>query len=207
MTLSILVTYILTASAIVASPGPDTILIIRNTLGSGRTAGLMTVVGIQLGLTVHTILAILGLSVLIASSPVLFKIIAGTGAAYLMWLGLQGMISRSGLGFDGSGRHVSHKQAVRDAMMTNLLNPKVLVLFFALFPNFVDYDAGNVTVQLLVLSGILVILNVIWQAPVAFLADIARDKLMSGTTSRWLTHITSAVLMGFAVMMLIDHFL
>ncbi|MCK5546407.1 MAG: LysE family translocator, partial [Rhodospirillaceae bacterium] len=82
--------YLLTVSAVVLSPGPDTIIILRNTLSSGPRIGLVTVAGVQTGLVVHTLLAVLGISVLIASSPVLFKAVALAGAIYIAWIGVQG---------------------------------------------------------------------------------------------------------------------
>ena len=65
--------FLLAASALVLSPGPDTVLIIRNTLSSGKTVGLATVAGIQMGLVVHTLLAVAGVSLLIVSSAWLFS--------------------------------------------------------------------------------------------------------------------------------------
>jgi threonine/homoserine/homoserine lactone efflux protein len=84
--------FVLTVLAVVVSPGPDTVLILRYSLSSGHRVGLATVLGVQLGLLVHTALAVAGISLIIASSPLLFKAVALLGAAYLVWLGLQGLI-------------------------------------------------------------------------------------------------------------------
>ncbi len=80
----------LAASVVAISPGPDTIMILRHALNAGLRTGLISVAGVQAGLGVHTTLAALGLSVVIASSPLLFQAIAGAGAIYLGWLGIQG---------------------------------------------------------------------------------------------------------------------
>ena len=72
--------FTLTAAAIVASPGPDTMLILRNSFIGGRRVGLYTVAGVQIGLLGHTLMAVLGLAALLAASPVAFKIIAICGA-------------------------------------------------------------------------------------------------------------------------------
>ena len=82
--------FVIAVAAIVVSPGPDTMVILRYALASGRRAGFAAVAGVQLGLMVHTVLAVLGVSLIIASSPVLFKLVAVAGAAYLAWLGVQG---------------------------------------------------------------------------------------------------------------------
>jgi homoserine/homoserine lactone efflux protein len=84
-----LLAFVIASGAIVLSPGPDTILILRYTMSSGTRVGLATVAGVQLGLAAHTLLAILGITVIIVSSPILFKFVALAGAAYLAWLGIQ----------------------------------------------------------------------------------------------------------------------
>ena len=134
--------------AFVMSPGPDTVLVLRYTISSGRGVGSAAVAGVQLGLAGHTLLAVVGLSVVIASSPNLFALIAIAGAIYIAWLGIQGI--RMGIVRieEVTGAGISHAKALRDAMLTNLLNPKVILLFLALVPNFVDVDRGHVTSQL-----------------------------------------------------------
>jgi hypothetical protein len=122
------------AGAIAVSPGPDTILILRYALTSGRVAGLAAVAGVQIGLVVHTALAAAGVSALIASSPVLFEGLAVAGAAYLAWLGLQGF--RPDVLSIGRAAHARAGRACRDAIVCNVLNPKVIVLFLALYRNF-----------------------------------------------------------------------
>ena len=139
--------------AFVMSPGPDIVLVLRYTISSGRGVGSAAVAGVQLGLAGHTLLAVVGLSVVIASSPNLFALIAIAGAIYIAWLGIQGI--RMGIVRieEVTGAGISHAKALRDAMLTNLLNPKVILLFLALVPNFVDVDRGHVTSQLVVLAS------------------------------------------------------
>src|SRR5512134_531989 len=97
-----LAAFALTAAAIVVSPGPDTFLILRSAL-AGRSAGYAAVLGVQLGLLVHTALAVFGLSLLIAHSPVLFDAIAVAGALYLAYLGIRGLRASGPLAVDGTG--------------------------------------------------------------------------------------------------------
>ena len=141
---STLVAFIAATLAVIVSPGPDTVLILRYTVSSGRGVGVAAVAGVQLGLMAHTLLAVVGLSVVIASSTVLFTLIAIVGALYIAWLGIQGI--RSGVvhvsGTADPG--VSHAKALRDAVLTNLFNPKVILLFLALMPNFVDLPRGGI---------------------------------------------------------------
>ena len=133
--------------------------------------GVAAVAGVQLGLMAHTLLAVVGLSVVIASSTVLFTLIAVVGALYIAWLGIQGI--RSGVvrvsGTADPG--VSHAKVLRDAVLTNLFNPKVILLFLALMPNFVDLPRGGIAGQPGTLGITLIIVNTLWQLPLALGAD------------------------------------
>ncbi len=202
---STLAAFALAAAAIVVSPGPDTFLILRCALTSGRAVGYAAVAGVQLGLLVHTALAVFGLSVLIARSPVLFKTMAFAGALYLAWLGIQGFRDAGSLIGDGDGKRLSAGGACRAALLTNVLNPKVLVLFLALYPNFVDTGRGQVPAQLIALSATLIAINVAWQAPIAWAANHIRRWLVRPAVRTAVARIASAVLIGFAIALLIEH--
>jgi threonine/homoserine/homoserine lactone efflux protein len=197
-------TFAVTAAAIVVSPGPDTMLILRYALISGRAAGLAAVAGVQIGLFVHTTLAVAGLSALVASSPGLLRALAVSGAAYLAWLGLQGFRNRGVLGIADAGNLEPHR-ACRDAVFCNVLNPKVIVLFLALYPNFIVIGRSDVTAQVLMLSVVLILINVSWQVGLVGFANIARCRLVRSTVQRTLNRITGAILIGFAAAMLWEH--
>jgi len=200
-----LAAFSLAVLAVVISPGPDTLLILRYALTSGQRAGFAAVAGVQIGLVVHTTLAITGLSLLIASSPTAFKGVAVIGAAYLAWLGIQGFRDGGGLGLGGGTQAVGLAKACRDAVLTNVLNPKVILLFLALFPNFVVVGRGDVTAQLLVLSATLIVINIAWQAPLAWAAEGVRRWLGKPSVGRAVSRGTGAILIGFAVLMLYEH--
>ena len=154
--LATLASFAIAVSAIVVSPGPDTMVILRHALASGRGAGLAAVAGVQLGLVVHTVLAVTGVSMIIASSEVLFKSVAAAGAVYLIWLGVRGFRDGDFLNLaEGDDAPAGLGAAWRQGMMSNILNPKVILLFLALFPNFIDTGRDDATVQLLALALVL----------------------------------------------------
>jgi threonine/homoserine/homoserine lactone efflux protein len=202
-----LAAFSLTALAIVVSPGPDTILILRYGLTSGHRAAFAAVAGVQLGLGVHTLMSVAGLSVLIAASPVLFQGVAVAGAVYLAWLGIQGLRGPGHFAIHGARALVSPTRACRQAIITNVLNPKVILLFLALFPNYVAVDRANVTAQLLTLSAVLVMINVAWQAPLAWLADRAGRWFDRPRVRYAASAISGLILLGFAALMLLEHLL
>ena len=204
--------FIATAVAIIISPGPDTIVILRHAINGGRGDGLAAVSGVQLGLVVHTALAVAGISLLIASSPVLFKGIAVIGAAYLAWIGVKSLRGGGGLTFNEAGDKAGNAatgagmgRALREAALCNLLNPKVILLFLALFPNFVDYGRGNVGEQLIGLAVILIVINVFWQAPMALAADALSQWLSNPAVRLGVNRASGATLIVMAALMLGQH--
>ena len=198
--------FMLTASAIVLTPGPDTLIILRYAISSGPRVGLATVAGVQTGLVGHTILAVLGISVLIASTPWLFMSVAIAGAAYIAWIGVQSFRPQGLLHVGASGKPpVSMIKAFRDAVLCNLLNPKVILLFLALFPNFVDRNRDDVPAQLITLALALILINTLWQAPLALAAEPVRAWLKNPRTYKMVMHSTGVLLVTVAALMLYEN--
>ena len=199
--------FIVAAVAIIVSPGPDTIVILRHALPGGRGTGLAAVSGVQLGLLVHTALAVVGISLLVASSPVLFLGLTVIGAVYLAWLGIQSLRGVSGLESETGAAPAGAARACREAALCNILNPKVILWFLALLPNFVNPEAGDVIAQLIALSALLIALNILWQAPMALAADGVRRWLGRPETMHAVNRVSGVVLLGMAALMLGQHLL
>lgn len=197
--------FIVAAVAIIVSPGPDTIVILRHALTGGRGTGLAAVSGVQLGLLVHTALAVAGISLLIASSPVLFKALTVIGAVYLAWLGIQSLRGVGGLKVETGAAPAGAARACREAALCNILNPKVILWYLALLPNFVNPEAGGVTAQLIVLSALMIVLNILWQAPMALAADGVRRWLGRPEAMRAVNRVSGVILLGMAALMLGQH--
>jgi len=199
--------FIVAAVAIIVSPGPDTIVILRHALTGGRGTGLAAVSGVQLGLLVHTALAVAGISLLVASSPVLFQGLTVIGAVYLAWLGIQSLRGVGGLEVEIGAAAAGAARACREAALCNILNPKVILWFLALLPNFVNPEAGDVTTQLIALSALLIALNILWQAPMALAADGVRRWLGRPETMHAVNRVSGVILLGMAALMLGQHLL
>lgn len=199
--------FIVAAVAIIVSPGPDTIVILRHALTGGRGTGLAAVSGVQLGLLVHTALAVVGISLLVASSPVLFLGLTVIGAVYLAWLGIKSLRGVGGLEVETGPAPAGAARACREAALCNILNPKVILWFLALLPNFVNPEAGDVTTQLIALSALLIALNILWQAPMALAADGVRRWLGRPETMHAVNRVSGVILLGMAALMLGQHLL
>ncbi len=132
------------------SPGPSNAFLMAQTFAKGRRAGVQTALGFALGGVVHTVLAVVGLSALLKASATAFQVVTWCGALYLIYLGVQSI--REGLKpmSPEEKPHVSqsNKNVMFQAMMTEVLNPKVALFFIAFMPQFVDPNLPNPTLQL-----------------------------------------------------------
>lgn len=126
-----------TVLPLIATPGPDMLFIIAQTLGGGARAGLRATAGVCAGYLVHSMLAALGLAALIAASPALFAVLRWAGVAYLAWLALRLLRSAmqpGGPQVRGDGRGVEFRRG----FLTAVLNPKGMMIYFAILPQFIS---------------------------------------------------------------------
>ena len=126
--------------------------IVGRSIGQGRVAGLVSVLGISTGCLFHVASAALGLSALMLALPVAYDIVRYAGAAYLVWLGLRAMISKSSA---LQVQRVDPERLVRvfrQGVLTNMLNPKVALFFLAFLPQFTDPTRGPVPLQIALLG-------------------------------------------------------
>lgn len=145
------------------TPGNDTIFILTQSISHGKKAGIVSALGIGTGNIVHTTIAALGLSIIIAKSAVLFNIIKYAGAAYLIYMGIKMILDRSGLNTDTvSLDEKNYNKIYRDGIVTNVLNPKVSLFFIAFLPQFIDPSATNTVLPFLVLGFTFVTTGTIW---------------------------------------------
>lgn len=137
-----------------ATPGPDMTLSISRALRDGRAAGLMVILGTDLGIVVHTMLVAFGVSALIVASPLAFTLLKTGGAAYLFFLAIQAL--RKGSTFTpaavADGPRASLRSAFANGLWVNLLNPKIIIFFMTFLPQFVTADDPHVTGKLLFLG-------------------------------------------------------
>ena len=134
----------------------------------------------------------------------MLKGIAIIGAGYLAWLGLKSLKGDGGLAFDDADKTAAPNtgQALREAALCNLLNPKVILIFLALYPNFIDYQRGNVTEQLIGLSVIMIVINTIWQTPIALAADALRRWMSNPAVLKGVNRASGVILLIMAALML-----
>lgn len=175
------------------SPGPDFFLVIKNAARFRRRAALMTSVGVICGVATHMSYCVAGLAVVITTTPWLFNVLKYAGAAYLIWIGLQALLSR-GAGQlalkDGPLLLVSLKKAFLQGYLNNLLNPKATLFFLAVFTQVLQIDSS--LGEKLWYAGVILLLASVWWPLLVWLiqsgpvrrglakAQKAVDKLLGG---------------------------
>ena len=149
---SLLLTYALIVLGFVFIPGPATLLTVARATTSGTKVGIATGAGITAGDFLHTIMAVVGISAIIAASATLFTVVKYLGAAYLVYLGLKAIFDGASVDL-GQGRvPITAPQAFRQAILAEVLNPKTALFFLAFLPQFVVPENGYVMAQLTILG-------------------------------------------------------
>ena len=175
-----LLAFTLTAFVLIAIPGPSVLFTVSRAIALGRTAGVATVAGNTVGAFAQVVAVAFGIGALVERSVAVFTVLKLAGACYLMFLGVQAIRHRRSLAA-ALGAEVERKTTVKmmaDGFAVGATNPKVIVFFAAMLPQFVDRQAGHVPVQIIALGAIF--------AGIALLSD-STWALAAGTVRAWLS--------------------
>ena len=173
-----LLAFTLTAFALIVVPGPSVLFTVSRALALGRMAGVATVAGNTVGVYVQVVAVAFGIGALVERSVMVFTIVKLGGAAYLIFLGVQAIRHRQKLA-EMLGSRIENKSVARvmaDGFVVGIGNPKAIVFFAAVLPQFVDRQAGQVPQQMLLLGAIF--------AGVALLSD-SGWALVAGSARAW----------------------
>ncbi len=137
-----LVAYTIIAIMAVISPGPDFAIVIKNSLAYSRKAGVYTALGIGMGLSVHVLYTLVGIGFIISRSILLFNLIKYLGAAYLIYLGISALLSKSDykltVKYSKKEKELPFHKAFLEGFLTNVLNPKATLFFVGVFTQLID---------------------------------------------------------------------
>jgi len=179
------------------SPGPDLIMIIRNSLQS-RAVGLWTAFGLGLGVAVHVTYCIMGLAVLISESIIIFNIIKWIGASYLIWIGFKALKSK---GYSGD---ITEKEqllplisAIKSGFITNLFNPKATLFFLALFTQIISPETSIVELYLYGATSVAIVAG--WFAIVAIFLTVPFIRERFFLFSKWVDKICGALFIALGI--------
>lgn len=203
--------FMVAAVILVLAPGPDSLLVLTRSVADGRDAGLVATIGITVGNVIQATLAALGISALIAASPTMFDVLRWAGGFYLAWIGAQSLIAgvrgwrrgRNGDGISETGHpkvQANLRVVFLQALLTNMLNPKVILFNLAFVPQFVAPALGQVALQTFLLVMIFSVLGCAYLIIVAALsAGVARRMLSNRRVKAALDTLAGVLFLGFAI--------
>ena len=206
--------FIMAAILLNITPGSDTMYIITRSVSQGQKAGFYSVLGITSGALIHTLLAALGLSVLLANSPIAFLIVKYVGASYLCYLGFKMLTNKQAPLITNSlqdnkniatTKPLNHWQIYKQGVLTNTFNPKVALFFIAFFPQFIEPSYAHSMLSFLVLGLTFATTGLIWCLCLALLASKFSKKLRENPViESVMNKISGVVFMGLGVKLLTD---
>jgi len=208
MTISIdsqVVAFTIIAGLLTMTPGADTMLVIRNVMGRGRRAGLLTTLGSSTGVFIHAILSALGLSLILVQSATAFEILKMIGAGYLIWLGIRSL-TQALRGQPGGLESIGHpeppprpargRRSFLEGLLSNVTNPKAAMFYLAFLPQFIR-PGEWVLGKSVLLAGIHWTENVIWLSIVTLLLARVRSWIILPRVKRGIEATTGAILIAF----------
>ena len=193
--------FLVAITALTLTPGVDTLLVMRNAARGGHRDGLLTSLGICLGLFIHASISAAGLSVILLGSAELFMLLKLAGAAYLIWLGVQSLrsaIYRKKLKLEQPGTvgAIPARVSLREGLLSNVLNPKPIIFYMAFLPQFID-PAYSALPQALMMATVHFTIGMLWQGALVLMVGRARLWLQQPRVAKVLDSITGVLLIGF----------
>ncbi len=191
------------ALGMVLTPGPNMVYLISRSISQGRTAGLISLGGVALGFVFYMLCAAFGITALVMAVPFAYDAIRFAGALYLLWLAWQAVRPGGRAPFEVRDLPAdSPRKLFAMGLLTNLLNPKIAVMYLSLLPQFIDPELGSVLPQALILGTVQITISVFVNALIAISAASIAVFLTRRPTfalvQRWLM---GAVLAGLAIKM------
>lgn len=201
-----LLAFALVALGIVLTPGPNMVYLISRSIVQGRRAGLISLGGVALGFVFYMLCAAFGITALVFSVPYAYDALRVSGAVYLLWLAWQALRPGGRSPFEVKNLPVdSPRRLFTMGLLTNLLNPKIAMLYLSLLPQFIDPEVGSILVQSLILGSTQIVISVTVNAGIAIMAGSIAAFLKARPSwalmQRWLM---GTVLAGLAIRMAVE---
>ncbi len=192
--------FVFASVVLIVTPGQDMILVMSRSVAQGPGAGVVTAAGVSVGLLGHTVLATLGLGAILRTSEWLFLGLKLVGAAYLIYLGVQLLRTRSQSLVATTDTQRSLWRLFFDGAFSNVANPKIAVFYFAFLPQFVHPGASHPTASVFILGIVFAALTFLIKAPVGLGAGLLSSWLRARpAVLTWLYRTSGAVLLGLGI--------
>lgn len=202
-----LMTFMIAITLLTMTPGADTMIVIRNTLRGGAKDGLVSNVGICLGLFVHATLSAVGISAVLLYSATAFTVLKSVGALYLLWLGFSSLKSF----WNAKKIHqtavekkpFSFWRSLQEGFLSNVLNPKAIVFYMAFLPQFINHEHSALA-QSLFLALLHFIIGNIWQAILVYTVVSANGFITKKSVRQGLDAVSGIVMIALGIRLFLE---
>jgi threonine/homoserine/homoserine lactone efflux protein len=178
------------------TPGNDTIYILSRSIAQGKKAGIISALGIGTGALTHTIMASLGLSVILSKSILLFDVIKYIGVIYLVFIGIKTIVAKSNPFKNQTDIEdlIDYRQIYKQGFFTNLFNPKVALFFLSFLPQFINPNINNTPIPFLILGVTFLTTGTIWCLFLAYASSFLSKTLRENDRISTITHKLSGMI-------------
>jgi RhtB (resistance to homoserine/threonine) family protein len=191
----------------VASPGPDFIMVTRNSLVYSRQSGIYTAIGLGLGILLHVTYSLLGIALIISQSVLLFSIIKYLGAAYLIYIGIKSLLAKRSKQANLETSHINKDltklQAIRIGFLTNATNPKATLFFLSVF-TLVIQPSTPLDIKM-IMGAEMAIATAVWFAIIATLVSHRIIKIRIMKIQHHIERIMGGILIVFGIVLATAH--
>jgi len=198
--LSIILTVAVIHLLAAMSPGPDFVMVTRNSLVYSRRTGIYSAIGLGLGVIVHVTYCLIGIALIISQSIILFTIIKFIGAGYLIYIGVKSLLSKSShlkLTTDEHKTEISREKAIWIGFLTNVLNPKVTLFFLSLFTLVIS--PSTPLIVKLIMGAEMTVVTALWFTLVAYLISLHVVKSRFEKVQNFAGKFIGVVLIGLGI--------
>lgn len=203
-----LITYLVAITLLTMTPGADTMMILRNTLRGGMKDGMVSSVGICLGLFVHATLSAVGISAVLLYSATAFSVLKILGALYLLWLGFASLKMFWQAHYKEEQTYTriqafSCIRSLREGFLSNVLNPKAIIFYMAFLPQFIEPE-HSALMQSLFLASLHFVIAMVWQSILIYMICSANRLMMRPSIRQKLDLFSGVVMMLLGLRLLFE---
>lgn len=204
LTLPQFAAFLAAAVLLTLAPGPDNLMVLSLGMARGRRQGMAFGLGCAIGCLNHTLLAALGVSALIAASPIAFTVLKVAGGLYLVWLGFQAIRNARGAVVPvGGAAHETIGQLFRRGLVANAINPKVILFFLAFLPQFVDAARGHAAWQIAQLGLVFTVQGALLFGAIGWFAGSVGERLARNPAlGTWLDRVAGGIFVALGAKLL-----
>lgn len=173
--------FLIASVLLIITPGSDTIYILSRSISQGRGSGIYSILGVSAGCAIHTILAALGLSVILSQSALAFMLVKMAGALYLCYLGVTTLLTKNNALVSLTESVISNKALFLQGLITDVLNPKVALFYISFLPQFIDPQNAYGIMPFMLLGMTFITLGALWCLILVFFSSGVTTFLRQST--------------------------